>query len=56
MEVDISMFTVLTSSCKIQQLSRLPFTSMTINLNEIIYLFLTTITRDPPYGIIGSYA
>lgn len=50
----ISMFTVLTSSYKIIQLSRSPFTSVMINLNKIIYLFLTTITTDPPYGSVGN--
>lgn len=48
-EVGIFIFTVLTSPYKIIQLSRSPFISMTINLNKITCLFLTTITRDPPY-------
>ena len=50
MEVGISIFTVLTSFYKIIQQSRSPFTSMTINLNKTIFLFLATITRDSPYG------
>lgn len=53
-EVDIFMFIVITSSYKIIQLSRSPFSSVTINLNKIIYLFLTIIIRDPPYRTTGS--
>lgn len=48
MEVGIFIFTVLTSFYKMMLL-RSPFTSMTIILNQIIFLFLTIITRDPPY-------
>lgn len=54
MKVGISMFNVLTSSYKIIQLSRSPFTSVMMNLNKFIYLFLTTMTRDPPYGSKGN--
>jgi len=46
MEVDIFIFIVLTSFYKNIQLLRLAFTSVTININKIIFLFLTTITRS----------
>lgn len=49
MEVDISIFTMLTYFYKILHLLRSPYTSMTINLNKIIFLCFITITRDPPY-------
>lgn len=49
MEVDISIFTMLTYFYKILHLLRSPYTSITINLNKIIFLCFTTITRDPPY-------
>lgn len=49
MEMDISIFTVLTSFYKIIQLSRSPSTSMKTGLYNIIFLFLTTINRDLPY-------
>lgn len=40
----VGIFIVLTSFYKIIQLSRSAFISMTINLNKIIFLFLTTLT------------